>query len=167
MKSILIFITLCLLTPSLWANSTASFPKNINEWILVKESIIPGKNVELPEGTSLFIQNTVRTYNWINQGKGTKLNIYVPKEKLTSYKTHGPYADGPTAVGIYEDSNIIFVTEHIAGEAIYGTYDREGNDISSSHPSFNVQACIQCHTSNKDICMNGTCATPIIDIFQK
>ena len=57
------------------SKSIASFPKNLNNWVLVKESIIPGKDVTLPKETSLFIQNTVKTYNWINNGKGTKLNI--------------------------------------------------------------------------------------------
>ena len=150
-----------------FADSIASFPTDLKNFILVKESIIPGRNVELPKGTSLFIQNTVKTYNWINNGQGTKLNIYVPKGKLEAYKKHGPYSDGITAVAIYEDSNIIFVIEHIAGEAIYGTYNRKGEDISHTHPSFNTTLCIQCHTENKDICVNGTCATPIIDIFKK
>ncbi len=150
-----------------FAESIASYPINLESWILVKESIIPGKDVELPEETPLFLQNTVKTYNWINSGQGTKLNIFVPKKKLEAYKSHGPYEDGPTAVGIYEDSNIVFVTEHIAGEAIYGTYNRKGEDISDTHPSFRVGICIQCHTENKDICINGTCATPIIDVFKK
>jgi hypothetical protein len=149
-----------------WGESIASFPDSLEDWVLVKESIIPGKDVILPEGTSLFLQETVKTYNWINNGNGTKLNIYVPKEKLQAYRTHGPYKDGPTAVGIYEDSDIIFVTEHIAGEPIYGTFDRKGNDISNTHPTFNTEICIRCHHANQDICTNGTCATPIIDVFK-
>lgn len=162
-----IFLLGFLLSNSLLAESIASFPKNLRDWILVKESVIPGKDVVLPPETPLFLQDTVKTYNWINDGKGTKLNIYVPKEKLEAYKNHGPYEDGPTAVGIYEDSNIIFVTEHIAGEPVYGTYDRKGNDISDTHPSFQTKVCNRCHHSNRDICINGTCATPIIDIFKK
>ncbi len=56
-------------------------------------------------------------YNWINNGEGTKLNIFVPKEKIEQYKNHGSYTDGVTAVAIYEDQDIVFVTEHIEGEA--------------------------------------------------
>jgi hypothetical protein len=148
------------------SKSIASFPKDLKHWILVKESMIPGKDVTLPEETPLFIQDTVKTYNWINNGKGTKLNIFVPKDKLEAYKTHGPYKDGPTAAGVYEDSDIIFITEHIEGEAIYGTYDRQGNDISDSHPTFQINMCQQCHVANEAICINGTCAQPIIDIFK-
>jgi len=158
---LLVFYTSCI------AESIASFPEDLESWILVKESIIPGKDVILPDNTPLFLQNTVKTYNWINGGKGTKLNIYVPKNKLELYKNHGPYPDGATAVGIYEDSDIVFVTEHIAGEPIYGTYDRNGKDISDNHPSFKVEICSQCHQANSAICKNGTCATPIIDIFDQ
>ena len=167
MKIILSIIILSLLSIQSFAESIASFPEELENWVLVKESIIPGKDVELPKETPLFLQDTVQTYNWINGGKGTKLNIYVPKEKLEAYLNHGPYADGPTAVGIYEDSDIIFVTEHLMGEPIYGTYNRKGEDISDRHPTFNMSICEQCHTENKDICINGTCATPIIDIFKK
>lgn len=134
--------------------------------ILVKQSVIPGKDVILPKETPLFLQETVKMYNWINNGEGTKLNIFVPKEKIEQYKNHGPYSNGVTAVAIYEDQNIVFVTEHIEGEAIYGTYDRAGNDISKTHPSFEINKCYQCHDGYSDICKNGTCATPIIDIFK-
>lgn len=162
-----IFLLGMILTNVLLAKSIASFPKNFKDLMLVKESVIPGKDVVLPPKTPLFLQDTVKTYNWIDGGKGTKLDIYVPREKLEAYKHHGPYKDGLTAVGIFEDSGIIFVTEHIAGEPVYGTYDRKGNDISDTHPSFQTQVCNRCHDSNRDICINGTCATPIIDIFKK
>jgi hypothetical protein len=44
--------------------------------ILVKQSVIPGKDVILPKETPLFLQETVKMYNWINNGEGTKLNIF-------------------------------------------------------------------------------------------
>lgn len=134
--------------------------------VLVKESMIPGKDVILPKGTPLFLQETVSMYNWINNGKGTKLNIYVPKDKVELYKTHGPFPDGLTAIAIYEDQGIVFVTEHYEGEPIYGTFDREGNDISMTHPSLNVKTCYKCHEGYSDICINGTCSVPVIDIFK-
>jgi len=151
----------------LFAGSLADYIKNLKEMVLVKESMIPGKDVVLPKDTPLFVQETVSMYNWINNGKGTKLNIYVPKDKVELYKTHGPYPDGLTAIAIYEDQGIIFVTEHYEGEPIYGTFDRDGNDISKSHPSLNVATCYKCHEGYADICINGTCAVPIIDTFKK
>lgn len=151
----------------LFATSQASFPKNIKSMVLVKQSVIPGKDVVLPKETPLFLQETVSMYNWINNGKGTKLNIFIPKNKLKAYSNHGPYADGVTAVAIYEDQNIIFVTEHLAGQPLYGVYNRKGKDISSTHPSLAIKTCYQCHEGHADICKNGTCAVPIISIFKK
>jgi hypothetical protein len=149
----------------LMAESLASFPQNLDKMVLVKESIIPSNDVVLPKDTPLFSQKTVKMYNWINNGKGTKLNIFIPENKLQEYKQHGPYSDGITAVAIYEDQDIVFVTEHIAGQPLYGTYNRTGEDISHTHPSFNIEACYQCHEGHADICENGTCAVPIIDLF--
>lgn len=164
---LLLLIGLMLLFPLFtYAQSIASFPKDIDSMILVKQSVIPGKDVVLPKETPLFLQETVKLYNWINDGKGTKLNIFVPKDKIELYKSHGPYPDGITAVGIYEDQDIVFVTEHIAGQPLYGTYNRDGVDISDTHPSFKVKACYQCHEGYAEICKNGTCATPIIEIFK-
>ncbi len=152
----------------LFAESLASFPKNIDKMVLVKESIIPAKDVVLPKETPLFLQETVAMYNWINNGKGTKLNIFVPPEKIEEYAQHGPYSDGITAVAIYEDQDIVFVTEHLSGEPLYGTYDRYGNDISNAHPSFNIKVCYECHRGYRDICKYGTCAnSSIINIFNK
>ena len=147
--------------------SLAHYIKNLKDMVLVKESMIPGKDVILPKDTPLFVQQTVSMYNWINNGKGTKLNIYVPKDKVELYKTHGPYPDGLTAIAIYEDQGIVFVTEHYEGEPIYGTYDRDGNDISEMHPSLNVSTCYSCHEGYADICINGTCSVPVIDVFKK
>ncbi len=121
-KKILLLICLTLFFPSLTcAESIASFPGDIDSMILVKQSVIPGKDVVLPKETPLFLQETVKLYNWINNGKGTKVNIFVPKDKLELYKSHGPYPDGITAVAIYEDQDIVFVTEHLAGQPLYGT----------------------------------------------
>ncbi len=100
-KKILLLICLTLFFPSLTcAESIASFPGDIDSMILVKQSVIPGKDVVLPKETPLFLQETVKLYNWINNGKGTKVNIFVPKDKLELYKSHGPYPDGITAVAI-------------------------------------------------------------------
>jgi len=155
------------LSSMLFANTVADYIKHLDKMVLVKEDMIPGKDVVLPKDTPLFMQQTVSMYNWINNGKGTKLNIYVPKDKVELYKKHGPYPDGLTAIAIYEDQGIVFVTEHYGGEPLYGTYDRKGNDISKSHPSFNVQTCYKCHEGYADICVNGTCSNSIMNTFKK
>lgn len=168
LNMIKLFLQILAISSILSANtfSLAHYIKNLDDLVLVKESMIPGKDVVLPKQTPLFLQETVALYNWINEGKGTKLNIYVPKDKVELYKTHGPYPDGLTAIAIYEDQDIVFVTEHYEGEPLYGTYDISGKDISMTHPSLSRETCYKCHEGYSDICINGTCATPVIDIFK-
>ncbi len=154
-----------LISFSACADSVAGYPADWPSWPLVKESMVPGRDVVLPPDTPLFIQEAVKAYSWINDGKGTRLTVRVHPDKLEEYKTHGPYSDGPTVVGVYETPGVVFVTEHLAGEPVYGTYDTHGNDISSQHPNFEPEKCIQCHTAYRDICINGTCTVPVIDLF--
>lgn len=101
----------------------ASYPEGWQDWPVVKESQNLPADTVLPPETSLFIQESVRSYSWINNGQGSPLTIRVNLQKIEQYKTHGPYTDG-----------IVWVTEHIGGMAIYGSYDRQGKDISHTHP---------------------------------
>ena len=140
--------------------STASFPAEWKTWTLVKETAIPGRDVPIPDGLPPLFVDTIKTYNWINDGKGTVLRIYVNPKKLDAYRTHGPYTDGPTAVAIYAEVGVLFVTEHLLGEPIYGTYDLGGRDLSSTHPTLSVDVCSRCHVGYAETCGGGTCAVP-------
>ncbi|MGI2259893.1 hypothetical protein [Shewanella sp. GXUN23E] len=155
-RGVLLLLVLCF--PG-WgrAESLASFPADLSQLIQVKQSVIPGKDVVLSADVPSYLLETIRMYNWINEGQGTRLTIYVPKEKLEQYRNHGPYSDGLSAVAIYEEGNVVFVTEHLAGEVLYGTYNQAGQDISDSHPSLAIDTCYACHDGYKDICINGTC----------
>lgn len=150
---------------TVFAESMASYPSGWEQWPVVKESVNLPADVVLPDDTSLFIQESVSSYSWINNGQGSPLTIRVHPDKIEQYKTHGPYTDGITAVAVSEVEGIIWVTEHIAGEAIYGSYDRQGKDISSNHPSLAPEFCSSCHTRYKDICKNGTCTEPVLKVY--
>lgn len=82
---------------SMWvyAESNASYPKGWEDWPVVKESMNLPADTVLPPDTSLFIQESVRAYSWINNGEGSPLTIRVNPKKIEQYKTHGPYTDGP------------------------------------------------------------------------
>lgn len=75
------------------AASMASYPAGWDSWPVVKESMNLPADTVLPPDTSLFIQESVRAYSWINNGQGSPLTIRVNPEKLAQYKTHGPYTD--------------------------------------------------------------------------
>ena len=130
------FVALTLSAASLtaFAASMASYPEGWQDWPVVKESQNLPADTVLPPETSLFIQESVRSYSWINNGQGSPLKIRVNPQKIEQYKTHGPYTDGPTAVAISEFDGSVWLTEHIGGMAIYGSYDRQGKDISRTHP---------------------------------
>lgn len=163
MISVLLFVTLY--TAIARAESVASFPKNFLDWPVVKESVNLPADTVLPPDTSLFIQESVRAYSWINNGQGSPLTIRVNPAKVEQYKTHGPYSDGITAVAVSEAQGIVWVTEHIGGEAVYGSYNRQGEDISHRHPSLQPSFCQGCHSTYKDICINGTCTEPVLDVY--
>ncbi|MDD1783140.1 hypothetical protein LRP49_18395 [Enterovibrio sp. ZSDZ35] len=148
------------------ADSVASYPEDWETWPVVKESLTLPADTVLPPDTSLFIQESVRSYSWINNGQGSPLTIRVNPKKLEQYKTHGPYTDGPTVVAVSEVDGIIWVTEHFSGLPIYGSYNRKGEDIASMHPTLEPEFCQRCHDRYKDICINGTCTEPVLSSYE-
>ncbi|WP_035024333.1 hypothetical protein [Enterovibrio calviensis] len=160
-----VFVTL-LFSSSVFADSIASYPAGWEEWPVVKESMNLPADTVLPPDASLFMQESVRAYSWINDGQGSPLTIRVNPTKLEEYKTHGPYSDGPTVIAVSEAQGIIWVTEHFGGLALYGSYSRQGEDISSMHPSLEPAFCQNCHDTYKDICINGTCTEPVSSLYE-
>ena len=71
-----------------FAASMASYPEGWQEWPVVKESQNLPADTILPPDTSLFIQESVRAYSWINNGQGSPLTIRVNPKKIEQYKTH-------------------------------------------------------------------------------
>ncbi|WP_407334015.1 hypothetical protein [Enterovibrio sp. 27052020O] len=160
------FLFTLLFSSSVFADSIASYPKGWEDWPVVKESMNLPADTVLPPDASLFMQESVRAYSWINDGQGSPLTIRVNPKKLEEYKTHGPYSDGPTVIAVSEAQGIIWVTEHFGGLALYGSYNRKGEDISSMHSSLEPAFCQSCHDTYKDICINGTCTEPVSSLYE-
>ena len=59
MKKFSLIAILALSLASVIGQSTAEFPTTLDEWVLVKASIIPGRDVEIPKNTPMFLQETV------------------------------------------------------------------------------------------------------------
>ncbi|MDB1123988.1 hypothetical protein [Vibrio algarum] len=140
--------------------SMASFPVDWQEWPVVARHKVYSADTVLPDDASLFDQESVYSYTWINGGQGSPLTIRVHPDKFEQYRTHGPYTDGITVIAVAESGNLIWVTEHVGGFPIYGSYDFNGEDISDTHLSLDPDYCHACHYTYKDICINGTCFTP-------
>lgn len=140
--------------------SDAEYPANWREWVKVKETFIPGADTPLPADLPPVYVETIKTYNWLNKGKGTRLDIYVNPKALDAFAKHGPYDDGVTVVGVFEDAKVLLVTQHLLGEPLYGVYDFSGKDVAAKHETLAPSVCIGCHSGYSDTCGNGTCAVP-------
>jgi len=156
---ILVGILFCTsLVSKVFAESIASYPPGWEYWPEVKESMIYPAASELPPNMSLFSQESLRAYNWINQSQGSAVNVRIHPNKMNQYLAHGPYSDGPTIVAVSEDAQMLWVTEHIGGEAIYGSYNLKGEDISHTHHSLKPEYCDRCHASYQELCPHGVCS---------
>ncbi|WP_246335883.1 hypothetical protein [Vibrio marinisediminis] len=152
-----IFFSISLL-PKVLAESISSYPPGWEYWPEVKETMIYPAASELPSNISLFSQESLRAYNWVNQSQGTVVTIRVHPDKMNQYLTHGPYSDGPTIVAVSEDAQMIWVTEHLGGEAIFGSYNTKGQDISHTHQTLKPEYCDRCHVSYQEFCPHGVCS---------
>ncbi len=134
------------------AESDAEFPKGWDSWPVHHSGRILGKETAIPADLPPIVIETMKTYNWVNDGKGSAYNV-----RLNPAQKAGDYKDGPTGVLELTDIKVLLVTEHLVGEPQYGAYTYEGKDISDAHPSLNPKACTTCHTGYGDACINGVC----------
>lgn len=151
--SVLAFLAL----PAL-AASDAEFPKDWEKWTVVKEGTIPDNKAALPADLPSIVRETVKTYNWVNDGKGTSYKVRINPAALANYKKRGPYDNAVTAVLDLTNIKVLFVTEHLAGQATYGVYDYGGKDMAGAHPSLALTVCQTCHTGFEDVCKTGVCS---------
>ena len=157
---IVIVSMLLIASNNAYSASVASFPVDWQDWPVVARHQVYSADTVLPADTSAFLQESVYAYTWMNNGQGSPLTLRVHPDKLEQYKTHGPYTDGVTVIAVAESSDVIWVTEHLGGFPVYGSYNFKGEDITDTHPSLSPDFCHSCHYVNKDICINGTCYTP-------
>lgn len=149
------FLSLLLLTiisSTALAESDAEFPNGWESWPIHHSGTILGKETAIPTNLPPIVIETMKTYNWVNDGKGTAYNLRLnPSQKV------GDYQDGP--IGILEliDIKVLFVTDHLIGEPQYGVYSYDGEDISGAHPTLKAETCTTCHSGYGDACIAGIC----------
>lgn len=138
-----------------FAGSEAGFPKGWENWPITKKGAIPGNQTPVAATLPPIVQETFKTYNWINNGKGSAYNLrFNPAQK----KTNGAYPDGSTAVLELTDIKVLLVTEHLLGEPQYGVYSYDGKDMTTAHSSLNTPVCVKCHSGYKEFCSEGICS---------
>lgn len=160
-----VLMTFGLLTQVSAQQSIASYPAEWRDWPVIKESFLPSAEDKLPEDTPHFLQATLQWVLLATEGKGRHSIVYVNPSKVDEYRNQGPYSDGPTVVGVFRDAGMVFVTEHLFGEPVYGVYDLEGRDIAGQNPGLELSTCVSCHSGNADICRGGTCTIGVQEAF--
>lgn len=142
------------------AGGDAAFPKGWESWPVVAQGAIPGKDTPIPADAPAIVKETVKVYNWINEGKGSAYKVRVnPAQASVHAARKGDFADGATAVLELTDIKALLVTDHLVGEPQYGVWTFDGKDITAAHPSLETKACTTCHSGYKDACFKGVCAT--------
>ena len=143
---------------TLHAASDASFPTGWENWPITKSGAIPSNQTPIPANAPPIVKETVKTYNWIQDGKGSAYNVRInPAQKAAQAEGKGNYDDKPTGVLELTDIKVLLVTEHLLGEPMYGVFTYDGKDISEAHPSLNPSTCTTCHTGYGEACVVGIC----------
>jgi hypothetical protein len=141
------------------AASDALYPEGWQNWPVVGTGTILGQSTPVPASAPVIVRETVQTYNWINDGKGSAYNVRINPAQMDAYKAgKGKFADGPTGVLELVDIKALLVTDSLLGEPLYGAFTFDGKDISGAHPSLELGACKTCHTGYNDYCVSGICS---------
>ncbi len=149
----------CVLTMGVQAGSDAEFPGGWESWPVLSSAAIPGNQSVIPDGLPAIVKETIKTYNWVQDGKGSNYNVRVNPIHMDAYKMRtGDYPDGPAAVLELTDIKVLLVTEHLLGEPQYGAYTYDGKDIADAHPSLSPRTCVACHTGYGEACVTGICS---------
>lgn len=141
-----------------WAESAAVFPKGWDTWPITHSGAIPGNKTKIPTDLPAIVKETFKTYNWIQDGKGSAYNVRVNPRQRNAQRSGKSYEDGPSAVLELTDIKVLLVTEHLLGEPQYGVFSYDGKDLSAAHPSLDPKACNNCHSGYKEICRDGICS---------
>ncbi len=159
LSTVVVGILGCMLAMGAYAGSDAEFPKGWDSWPVVGSGVIPDNQSPIPDDLPAIVKETIKTYNWVQDGKGSKYNVRVNPAHMDAYKARTEeYPDGPTAVLELTDIKALLVTEHLLGEAQYGAYTYDGKDIADAHPSLNPKTCKTCHTGYGEACISGVCS---------
>ncbi len=148
---------LCSVT-SARAGSDAQLPGDWQSWPIHHSGQILANKTAIPETLPPIVRETMKAYNWINDGKGSAYNVRINPAKLPSVKDgKGKFADGPTSVLELTDIKAVFVTEHLLGDPQYGAWSFDGKDLSAAHPSLAPKFCATCHSGYGEACVAGSC----------
>lgn len=156
---ILIFtLGVCVSMNQVWGFSEADYPDKWAKWPILAEGIITPKNVPVPKGVKDVKKEFFKVYSWLNKGKGEKYRIRQRPNSTVKTGEGIEYKDGPNLVLELMDSKMIFVTEHISNDPLYGIFTNKGDDLEGEAKTLKLEFCEACHSWYKDACVAGVCS---------
>lgn len=154
--SLALFFSFGLTTFDVYASSDVEFPAGWEDWPIISTGVIPGSEEPVSRDLPKIIQETYKTYNWINDGKGSVYNVRVHPDKMEEVMSDTKdFSDGVVAIIEFTEIKVFFVTEILLGDALYGIYTFDGTDMEGAHESLKKKTCIICHTSYVDFFESG------------
>ena len=147
-----------LLTPNVWGFSEADYPDGWAKWPILAEGIVTPKNVPIPKGIKEVKKEFFKVYAWLNKGRGEKYRIRQRPNSKVKVDNELEYKDGPNVVLELMDSKMIFVTEHISNDPVYGIFTTKGDDIEGRTKALSLEFCEACHGWYQEQCPAGVCS---------
>ena len=138
--------------------SNSAMPEGWEDWPIISSGAIPSNDTPISEDLPSIVQETFKTYNWVNDGHGSAYNVRVNPAQEAGYNG-GEYEDISTAVLELTDIGVLLVTEHLLDEPVYGAYTIDGTDMAGAHPSLAPESCLACHSGYAEICVKGVCTS--------
>lgn len=167
-KSLSSFIcTLTLLfSSSTMAGSETPFPSDWKSWTSVTTPLtqigaLPGCDADVSSLPPIY-QETVEIYCGVRpQGPGA-VAILVKPDIVDKHKARaGGFADGTDMILHLKEMQILFVTGHKGGKAVYGVFKEDGADLTDANADglLGVNHCRDCHSGYEAFCVDGQCAS--------
>lgn len=163
MRKLLIATIAFFFSPA-FAGSETAFPSDWQSWhsantTLSQIGALPGCDADVSALPPIY-QETVETYCNVRPGGPGAVAILVKPSVLDHYKDRsGNYPNGSNLILHLKDMQVLFVTGHIDGQAVYGVFKEDGTDVTDTKPdsALGPNACRVCHSGYQAFCSGGQC----------
>ena len=148
------------------AASETAFPGDWKNWSSVSTPLtqigaLPGCEADVSALPPIY-QETVEIYCGVRpEGPGAVDVLIDPKIADLYASRNGTFPDGTSMILYLKDMQLLFVTGHKQGEAVYGVFKEDGTDVTDANPdgALGVNTCRTCHSGYEAFCVAGQCGS--------
>lgn len=146
------------------AGSETPFPSDWQSWTaatttLTKIGALPGCDADVSALPPIY-QETVETYCAVRPEGPGAVAVLVRPEAMDRYRARdGKMPDGTNMILHLKELQLLFVSGHKGGNAMYGVFKEDGTDVTdaSGGSALAAKVCRECHTGYSAFCVNGQC----------